>query len=66
MNRFLLPSNYDTILFPAFQKMKANGFVYTVRLRKDRALGDSSVGEYMHRKSAEQRIAMERQLVIIF
>ena len=65
MNRFLLSSNYDSISFPAFKKIKANGFVYTVRLRKVRALGDSSMGEYMHRKSAEQRIAMERQLVII-
>ena len=43
MKRFQLLSNYVSIIFPA---ITANGFVYTVRLRKDRSMADSSVGEY--------------------
>ena len=61
--RFILVSNFVCILFPTIEKIKAYGYVFAPRLRKDRAIEDSKVLEYMHRKSSRLEIEMERRLI---
>ena len=63
--RFVLLHAYVNILFPDIEGFKAMGFVYALRMRKDRGIKDITKLNYMPGRRKGLEIIMQRQVVSI-